>query len=120
MRLIENLQRRLAAEQSVLQMQILREDIVRLGKMRELALTATDATAFQQTALRLGWTAGDLRTHEIRDPLQALAGALYDYEAGAQSAEQEDRIEQAWVFLHRVRMERLMGCLSTPMPKPIA
>jgi hypothetical protein len=29
------------------------------------------------------------------------------------------RIRDAWLELHRVRMERLVGCLSTPVPRPV-
>jgi hypothetical protein len=120
MRLIEDLARRLDAEQSFFQSQLLREDIARLTRMRDLAGAAANAAAFRKTVLRLGWTAGDLRTHEIRVPLEALADAVYAYETGARGPEQEPRIEQAWMILHRVRMERLMGCLSTPVPKPVS
>ena len=88
--------------------------------MRELAHGAADMAAFRKMTLRMGWTAGDMRTHEIREPLEALADAVYTYETGTRDAGQEVRIEQAWMILHRVRMEWLMGCLSTPVPKPVA
>ena len=120
MRLIEALERRLDSEQSFFQSQLLREDIERLARMRGLVGSTPDAAAFRKTALRLGWTAGDLRTHEIRIPLEGLADAIYAYETGARGAEQEACVEQAWIVLHRVRMERLMGCLSTPAPKPVS
>ena len=122
MRLMEKLEHRLNVEESFFQTHLLREDIARLTRMRELARAAADATAFTKTAYRLGWTAGDLRTHEIQEPLAALANAVYAYErdaSDARDAEQEARIEQAWEMLHRVRMERLVGCLSTPIPKPV-
>jgi hypothetical protein len=32
--------------------------------------------------------------------------------------EQEARIVEAWYELHRIRMERLVGCLSTPVSEP--
>ncbi|MBX9905192.1 MAG: hypothetical protein K2Y31_12595 [Burkholderiales bacterium] len=118
MRLIKELERKLETEQSYFQTHLLREDIARLAKMRDLARDAADAIAFRKAAFGLGWTAGNLRTHEIREPLEMLADAMYCYAAGADNAEQEARIEQAWLVLHRVRMERLMGCLSTPVPKP--
>ena len=119
MRLIEELRRKRDAEQSVFQTQLLREDIARLARMCELAKRSADAAAFTNATLALGWTAGDLRTHELREPLNALAEVVYAYETGTQDAEQEARIEQAWGSLHRMRMERLMGCLSTPAPKPV-
>lgn len=118
MRLIRELERKLETEQSYFQTHLLREDIARLARMRDLARDAADAVAFRKSVFRLNWTAGDLRTHEIREPLEMLADAIYSYAADASNTEQEARIEQAWLILHRARMERLMGCLSTPVPKP--
>lgn len=120
MRLIGELERKLETEQSYFQSHLLREDIVRLTRMRDLARVTADVTAFRKAALTLGWTAGDLRTHEIREPLEILADAVYAYATGTGDAEQETRMEQAWLILHRVRMERLLGCLSTPVPKPVS
>jgi len=122
MHLIRELERKLETEQSYFQSHLLREDIARLAKMRDLARDAADAIAFRKAVFRLGWTAGDLRTHEIREPLEMLADAMFSYVSdagkGTSDREQEARIEQAWIILHRARMERLMGCLSTPVPKP--
>jgi hypothetical protein len=123
MHLIETLERRLETEQSFFQAHLLGEDIARLGRMRELARewarASSDAGAYLEKVMLLGWTAGDLRTHEIREPLAALAEAVYQWETGAGDATLQTRIEQAWVELHRARMERLVGCLSTPAPKPV-
>jgi hypothetical protein len=68
--------------------------------------------------MRVGWTQGDLRTHELRAPLAALFDAVYACETGAVDADAENRVEAAWRDLHRIRLERLVGCLSTPVPKP--
>ena len=125
MRLIRELERKLETEQSYFQAHLLREDVARLARMRDLARDVADAVTFRKAALRLGWTAGDLRTHEIREPLEMLADAIYSYVTTAGAADEgtsdgglEARIGQAWLILHRVCMERLMGCLSTPVPKP--
>lgn len=119
MRLIGTLKRRLESEESFFQTQLLREDIARLSRMRELAQGTADAAVYTKAVLQLGWTAGNLRTHEIREPLETLADAVYRFEMGARDAAQEAHIEQAWANLHRARMERLTGCLSTPAPKPV-
>jgi hypothetical protein len=119
MRLIEELERRLEEEQSLFRAQLLREDIARLIRLRELARSAGDLAAFKKASLRLGWTQGDLRTQELRVPLDALVDAIYAYETGAGGGGQEARIIEAWTELHRTRMERLTGCLSTPVPKPV-
>jgi hypothetical protein len=118
MRLIEELERYIGEEQSLFRAQLLREDLVRVNRLRQLARAATDATGYKKQALRLGWTPGDLRTHELRAPLDDLLDAVYAYESGTIGDEQEDRITTAWHALHRFRIERLVGCLSTPVPKP--
>ena len=118
MRLIDDLIGRLAVEQSLFHAQLLREDVARLNKLRELARSAGDLAAFKKGSLRLGWTQGDARTHELREPLEALAEAVYACETEAAGDEWEARAIEAWAELHRVRMERLVGCLATPVPKP--
>jgi len=118
MRLTEELQRHVAQEQSLFRAQLLREDLARLSKLRELARASADVAAYKKKAFRLGWTPGDLRTHELHAPLDVLLDTVYAYETGATGEEQEARIVAAWHALHRIRMERLVGCLSTPVPKP--
>jgi hypothetical protein len=112
MQLIADLERALAAEESLFRSQLLREDIARLRKLEELRRAAHDVEAFAKAGMRLGWTQGDARTHELREPLEALLREIYEGN--------EARITPAWNELHRVRMERLLGCLSTPAPKPVA
>jgi len=111
MRLLEELARLAAQESSLFQAQLLKEDIARLGKLAALAQSAPDLAAFRQAGMRLGWTQGDARTHELREPLEELLEAIY--------RKDEARITPAWNALHRARMERLVGCLSTPTPKPV-
>ncbi len=91
--------------------QLLREDIARLHKLESLLQTAPNFEAFKHAGMRLGWTQGDARTHELREPLEALLGALFQREEAA--------ITVAWNDLYRTRMERLLGCLSTPVPRPV-
>jgi hypothetical protein len=116
MRLLDTLQRLAAEETSPFRSQLLREDAERLRKLQALARSAPDLAYFKKAGMRVGWTQGDQRTHELRAPLESLLEAVYAYETGA--TEEEDRIELAWRELHRTRMERLLGCLSTPVPKP--
>lgn len=116
MRLIEELDALAARQESPFRAQLLREDAARLRKLRELARTAADEAAFRKSGMRIGWTQGDARTHELREPLERLLATVYAFEKGAA---QEVPIAQAWDALHRARMERLVGCLSTPVPKPV-
>jgi hypothetical protein len=111
MRLIEDLTAWVAKEPSLFSAQLLREDIVRLRKLQALARSAPDAEAFRKAGMRIGWTQGDARTHELREPLVRLLDAVY--------ASQEDEICLAWEALHRARMAKLVGCLSMPVPKPV-
>jgi hypothetical protein len=118
MRLLDTLQRLVAEESSPFRAQLAREDVVRLCQLQELARSAPDLASFKQRGMRIGWTQGDLRTHELRAPLDLLLEGVYIYERGAKDAEQEARIDAAWRDLHRTRIERLVGCLSTPVPRP--
>jgi hypothetical protein len=111
MELIARLESLMAKEDSLFRAQLLREDIARLNKLEALAKSAADAEAFRKAGLRIGWTQGDARTHEIREPLVRLLDAVY--------ASRDEEIVAAWEALHRARMEKLVGCLSTPVPKPV-
>ncbi|MGZ5033725.1 MAG: hypothetical protein ACXWAC_11060 [Usitatibacter sp.] len=118
MRLAEELERQLVAEQSLFRAQLLREDLARLRKLCELASAADDRSGFATAARRLGWTQGDQRTPELAHVLGPLLDAVYDYEHGEASDESEARIRDAWVALTRERLERLVGCLTTRVPPP--
>lgn len=118
MRLLDTLQRLVAEEASPFRAQLAREDVARLRRLQELARSAPDLAAFKTCGMRIGWTQGDLRTHELRAPLESFLESVFAYETGTGDTEQEARIDAAWRELHRVRMERLVGCLSTPVPKP--
>ena len=115
MQLIEDLERRVAREESMFQAQLLREDIARLRKLQELSRTAADKAEFKKAGMRIGWTQGDARTAELREPLDALLEAVHELERGEG---QESKVAQAWHALHKARLERLLGCLSTPAPRP--
>lgn len=130
MQLLDELKQRLDGESSLFRAQLLREDIARVTKLGELARSAGDAEAFRKAAMRIGWTQGDSRTQELAAPLGALFEAVYARygDGGSGTAgegsevtrdpAQEARIAAAWHELHRVRMERLVGCLSNPVPRP--
>ncbi len=118
MRLIEELEARAGAEESLFRAQLLREDAARLRRLAELARSSPDLSAFAQEGRRLGWTQGDARTGELEPALTPFLEAVYDQERGAGGPAREERVHAAWLELHRMRMERLIGCLSTPVPRP--
>jgi hypothetical protein len=110
MQLIARLEELLRSEQSLFRAQLLREDLARLRKLQALAKSAPDLEAFKKAGMRIGWTQGDARTHELAEPLARLLEAVY--------ASREEELFAAWEALLRARMDRLVGCLSTPVPKP--
>lgn len=118
MRLIEELERLAAAEGSLFRAQLLREDVARLRKLQSLAATVPDEAAYRRAGMRLGWTQGDALTQTLREPLEALFDAVRALSADPAQTAREDRVAEAWQALHRSRMERLVGCLATPVPKP--
>jgi hypothetical protein len=109
MRLIDDLERMVAREESPFRVQLLREDVARLRRLQAMAATH-DREAFLKAGMRVGWTQGDARTHELREELEPFLEAVH--------AGDEDRIAERWNALHRLRLERLLGCLSTPVPRP--
>lgn len=115
MQLIDDLERLAAREESLFRRQLLREDIARLRRLQALAQSSASRDDFLKAGARIGWTQGDARTGEIREPLERFLAEFYDVEkrTGAHAS-----VIQAWNELHRIRLERLIGCLSTPVPKP--
>lgn len=95
--------------------QLLREDVARLRKLQALAREAADAPAFMQAGTRLAWAADAARAQELREPLERLLAAVYAFE---KENGPEARVAECWRELWRVRMERMVGCLSTPLPRP--
>jgi hypothetical protein len=110
MRLLDELERLAAAEPSLFQAQLLREDVVRLRLLQQLRQTLPDLQSFKKRAVHVGWTQGDARTHELAEALEPFLEAVYSGE--------DQAIIDAWQRLHRLRLERLVGCLATPVPKP--
>jgi hypothetical protein len=118
MRLIDDPERAVAKEESLFRAQLLREDLARLRKLEALAQTL-GKDEFAQQGMRIGWTQGDARTGELQEPLAALLDAVYRLIKEREKRDElEERVSECWHALHRVRMERLLGCLSTPLPRP--
>ena len=118
MRLIDELGRRLAAEPSPLRAQLLREDIARLHNLDELARSSLDAEAYRKAAYRLGWTAQDARTSELREALDLLLDSWRRALSADRAADLDTLMLQAWQEMTRLRLENMVGCLSTRVPKP--
>ncbi|HVL57174.1 MAG TPA: hypothetical protein VM491_11755 [Burkholderiaceae bacterium] len=118
MKLLEALERLLAQEQSLFRAQLLREDISRLRSLLERARVTPDCDEFVRAGMTAGWTQGNARTHELREPLERLLEALHAHAQGQRDDAQQADLIACWNSLNRLRMERLLGCLSTPLPRP--
>jgi hypothetical protein len=120
MRLIDTLEQTIASEDSPFRAQLLREDVKRIGELSDAAHTARDANHLAEQALQLNWTASAERTQELAEPVGRLSHAVF---ALVQQSDPSDalqtEVERAWLELHRTRLERMVGCLSTPLPRPV-
>jgi hypothetical protein len=114
--LARELERRAAAEESPFRAQLLREDATRARKLALLARSSFDFAEFLHQARRLGWTQGDGRTGELVAALAPFLEAVYHCEREGHGEAREARVLATWLDLWRLRVERLIGCLSTPPP----
>jgi hypothetical protein len=89
-----------------------------MQRLEALARESVDLDAFVRDGMRIGWTQGDARTQELRAPLQRLLELVFRSERGGADEQMERDLRDAWTTLHNFRMERLVGCLATPVPKP--
>lgn len=120
MRLLAELERAIGAEESLFRAQLLREDLSRLRRLREIASTAADREAFVAAGRCIGWTLGDQRTGELQPELDSLLEEVFAYERGQADDAAEERIRAAWRRLTHERVEKLVGCLSSRVPRPDA
>jgi len=111
MELTEELRRRLQTEQSVFQGQLLREDIARLERLETLFSECSNLESFRKEGFHIGWTQGDFRTHELKEPLDALLEAVHARLSRGEDEETPRRLREAWAAFERFRMEKLVGCL---------
>ncbi len=112
--LIDELERHLAVESSLFRAQLLREDIARLRQLDALARSSLDAEGYRRAGRRLSWTASGARTHELDEALERLLDAV----RATQLEDGDTRVREAWSELTRLRLQTMVGCLSTPVPKP--
>lgn len=118
MQLIDELERRLATEPSLFRAQLLREDITRLRKLDALARSELETEAYRKAAYRLEWTAQNARTSELREALDLLLDSWRSALSHGGSADLDERMLRAWEEMTRLRLENMVGCLSTRVPKP--
>ncbi len=111
MKLLDMMRERAAKEDSYFQAALMREDVTRLEKMCAIAKACETMAQFEKDGLFVGWTQGDLRTGELKEPLAPLMAAIYAYQHGDQSAAADDAILAAWASFNPQRMKILVHCL---------
>lgn len=116
MHLIDELENRIAAEPGLFRAQLMREDIARLYKLEEFARSMAEQEAYRRAGRKLGWTSLDARTSELGGALEELLDAVREATLSPSDAA-DARAAEAWRALAQLRMERLVGCLATPLPK---
>ena len=125
MRLIEELERQAAVEESYFQRHLIAEDVRRLELLREMALAQGDVEAFVAAGSKAGWTPEDRRTHELRETLDPFLRAVHaacqarsQPTVGAADIQALDAgIMGCWQAFATHRMDRLVGCLAR-VPRP--
>jgi hypothetical protein len=113
MQLIDDMRAEAAQTQSMFAAQLLKEDILRLEKLEQLARVERDPERFGKAAMLLGWTQGDLRTFELNPELTSFLAAVFDHQS-PQPTITDSQIAKAWAALNKRRMDLLVGCLSRP------
>ena len=111
MRLIKHLETVAEAHESYVQRHLAKEDLSRIVKLRGLAQTHKELKTLKKEALYIGWTKGDMRTHELSEPLNALMEAIHDFEIGGSGEKRDTAIMGAWSQFHALRMKILVHCL---------
>ncbi|MFZ5608742.1 MAG: hypothetical protein ACOY99_03935 [Pseudomonadota bacterium] len=110
MELLDLLERQLTGQESPFRAQLAREDIARLCVLRDLLHASPSLTDFIDKGMRIGWTPGDTRTHEVKEPLQALLSALHQAHAH-DDEERRQAVRKAWSAFNQLRMKKLVHCL---------
>lgn len=117
MQLIDELENCIADKPGLFREQLMREDIARLRKLEALARSTAEPESYRRAGRKLGWTTLDSRTSELGAALEELLDAVREATVNPSDAA-DVRTIGAWRVLTQLRMERLVGCLATPLPKP--
>lgn len=84
-----------------------REDLERLARLRKLAAETGDFDEFAGKALFVGWTAGDLRSKDLAEPLAPFSRALWSVEREGRDID----LLPLWQAFNAERMRILIHCL---------
>lgn len=117
MSLLDQLERALGIEESYFRAQLLREDVARLKKLRELASAAATEEQFLRDGLYLDWTPSGLRNADLKATLEPLLRAVFAAEKTPGEPDSDTRLLQTWRAFDQQRIDLLVGCLAR-VPKP--
>lgn len=111
MKLTDYLNGVIASDTGYVAVYLAKEDLTRVKKLQSLAYECSDVVSMQKAGLYIGWTKGDFRTHELSEPLKALMNAIYEFENGQRTPEQDSLIMDIWTAFHTLRLKTLVHCL---------
>ncbi|VAV88875.1 hypothetical protein MNBD_ALPHA04-1170 [hydrothermal vent metagenome] len=111
MQLIEHLNALIDHSNSYVQVQLAKEDLQRIIKLEALVHECASLEDLIKAGLYLGWTSGDLRTHEIAEPLKNFIAAYRELEVHGPPGDREAKMMDAWRKFHAERMVKLIHCL---------
>jgi hypothetical protein len=117
MDILDRLERAMRSEESYFRAQLLREDVARLKKLRELAGRATSEETFVRDGLCVDWTPAGLRNGELTGTLEPLLKAFFAASRAAPEADTNAHLFSAWCAFDAQRIDLLVGCLSR-VPRP--
>jgi hypothetical protein len=88
---------------------LLREDVARFVRLRELAARSASLDDFLKHGLYTGWTRNDMRNAEIKLEIEAVLRALFAYERGGRGDGDDQALRAAWREFDARRL-KLAGC----------
>ncbi len=110
MTLSEELKSVMERTESVVQKQLLVEDVARIERLEELARTHPSYEDFEHQGLFIGWTQGDFRTAELHGSLKPLLKTLHQATQSPGDGAHE-KVRACWIAFNQERSKRLVGCL---------
>lgn len=110
MQIIERLQHISDTTESYFARQLYKEDAERLTRLVVLAETSADEGQYAKDALMIGWTPGDLHTHELSDVVEPLIGAVFKLCKDPENQEKEKAVTEHWNAFDAARRKRLLRC----------
>ncbi len=110
MQIIQDLKHIMQTTESMFTRQLCKEDVERLQKLFDLAKSADNEAAFSKDAYMVGWTPGDLHTHELKDVLEPLFASLYAFTKDETNEAKEKAATEQWYVFDTARRKRLMRC----------